>query len=395
MKRLPLVLVLAAVSAVTGPATPDSSADGCPLPCSGQSASPPSSKLLFVQPAGPLGPLVAYDTGTGRRRFALPAGVASADGWWHVTGARRGDTTRLVRYSVATGRSVRVWSVHGRWTLAALSPSGRWLALSRRSERPSRTRIAIVDAVNGREGRVFTLRGDFEVETVSADGRRLFLIQHLRSSGSPRYLVRLFDLAAARLRSRPLRAPGADTVMAGFAWSGVASPDGRWLLTLYLDTRRRSAFVHALDLARSSPACIDLPSRAGSFERLTRYTLTLSPDGRRLYAANAALGAVAEIDLRTRRVARIARFRPAFAAAPGRAVTLSGTISRNGRTLYFSDGRDLWAYDAAAARVRGPYRTGGKLLGFGFGGGDRRVFALRADGRMLAFDAATGVRVRG
>jgi hypothetical protein len=177
--------------------------------------------------------------------------------------------------------------------------------------------------------------------------------------------------------------------MAGLAWSGVGSPDGRWLLTLYLNTGRNLAFVHALDLVRSSPLCIFLPS--GRFEAMKRYGLTLSPNGSRLYATNAAIGAVAEIDLGTRKVVRTTRF-PATPRAAG-PTALTGTISRNGRTLYFSPGRDLWAYDAAYGVVRGPYRTGGPIAGFGFGAGDRRVHALRADGRLISFDAATGARV--
>jgi len=367
--------------------------NGCPLPCSGQSVSPFDRKLLFVQPAGARGPMQAYDTSTGRRRFALPAGVASADGRWFYAAAARAGATRLRRFDVPSGRAVHAFSLRGRWALAGVSPSGRWLALSRQGGRPLRTTVAVVDAVNGRPAHRLTLRGDFEVETVSTDGKRLFLVEHLRSAGSPRYLVRLFDLSRERLRVRPLRAAGDDRVMAGYAWSGIASPDGRWLLTLYLNTLRSRAFVHALDLNRSSPLCIDLPSGRGALAQLKRYALILSPDGQTLYAANAALGAVAEIDLRTRRVVRTARFAPGGVQAAPHPSTLGGTISRDGRTLYFSGGRDLWAYDTRAGRVRGPYASGGPLVGFGFGNRDRRVHALRADGRMVTFDAATGGRL--
>ncbi len=202
--------------------------------------------------------------------------------------------------------------------------------------------------------------------------------------------MRLFDLTRDRLASKPLRGAGEPSVMAGLAWSGIGSPDGRWLLTLYLNTGRNVAFVHALDLVRSSPLCIFLPS-GSSFGALKRYGLTLSPDGRRLYATNAAIGAVAEIDLATRKVVRTARF-PATRNRSGSG-SLTGTISRNGRTLYFSPGRDIWAYDTAYGLVRGPYRTGGAISGFGFAAGDRRVHALRTDGRMLTFDAATGATI--
>ncbi len=43
--------------------------------------------------------------------------------------------------------------------------------------------------------------------------------------------------------------------------------------------------------------------------------------------------------------------------------------------------------------VRGPYATGGKIVGVGYGAGDERVFAVRKDGRMVAFRAANGERV--
>ena len=243
------------------------------------------------------------------------------------------------RYRVADG-TVGDWMVvDGRWRVAGVSPNGRFAALARQSADRSRTEITVVNTVTKSVAHRLELRGNFEVETVSRDGKRLFLVQHLPSNGPPRYSVRLFDLSRDRLASKPLRGAGEPGVMAGLAWSGIGSPDGRWLLTLYLNTGRNVAFVHALDLVRSSPLCIFLPSRGG-FGALKRYGLTLSPDGKRLYATNAAIGAVAEIDLATRKVVRTTRF-PATRDLSGPAA-LTGTVSRNGRTLYFSPGRDLW-----------------------------------------------------
>lgn len=384
MKRtLPILVLLAFL-------VPASTAygDGCPAPCSGESSSPPGARFLFVQPDGPSGRLVAYDTRTGRPVFAFPPGRASADGRAYVVArhsARRG-TTVLVHYSVPTGRLLRARGVKGRWAVAAVAPSGRWAVLSHRAGRF--TRVALVDLAGLAALRRIRLNGNFEVETVSAGGRRLFLIQHLDAR---RYLVRLYDFRARRLASEPLRG-GDDRLMAGYAWSGIGSRDGRWLLTLYLDTRRSHAFVHALDLVKTEPRCIDLPS-AGGFARLRQYSLTLVPGGGRLVAANPALGVVAEIDLTKRRVVRRARFAPArggeAAARRGRA-SLLAAVSRNGRTLYFSNGRWLWAYDAAYARVRGPYEAGREIVGLGYGAGDRRLHVVRRDGVMLTFDAATG-----
>jgi hypothetical protein len=308
-----------------------------------------------------------------------------------VTANARRLGTVVSRLFVANATLASSMLVDGRWRLAGVSPNGRFAALSRQSTDRSRTEVTVANLFAGRVAHRLRLRGDFEVETVSRDGKRLFLIEHLVGTDSPRYLVRLFDLSRDRLAAKPLRGAGEPSVMAGLAWSGIGSPDGRWLLTLYLNTGRNVAFVHALDLVRSSPLCIFLPS-GGGFDALKRYGLTLSPDGRRLYATNAAIGAVAEIDLATRKVVRTTRF-PAARALSGPAA-LTGTISRNGRTLYFSPGRDIWAYDAAYGIVRGPYRTGGTITGFGFGVGDRRVHALRADGRLVSFEAATGKELR-
>jgi hypothetical protein len=387
MRRLSLLAVLLlvpAAHAATGPT------NGCPAPCSGQVSSFDGTQLLYVQPTGVGGAVDAYDPASGGRVFSLPPGITSADGISHVTAAALSRGTVVTRYRVASAAIASSMIVEGRWQLAGVSPSGRFAALARQPADKRRTEVTIVNTPAGRVAHRLDLRGNFEVETVSRDGKRLFLIEHLAGTGAPRYLVRLFDLSRDRLASKPLRGTGEPSVMAGLAWSGVGSPDGRWLLTLYLNTGRNVAFVHALDLVRSSPLCIFLPSD-GAFGTLKRYGLTLSPDGRRLYATNAALGAVAEIDLATRKVVRTTRF--AATRKPEGPGSLTGSISRNGRTLYFSPGRDLWAYDTAYGAVRGPYRTDGVIAGFGFAAGDRRVHALGADGRMVTFDAATGARV--
>ena len=388
MRRLFVLLVLLAASSVQTGSAP---ANGCPAPCSGQVSSPAGTQLLFVQPAGVGGAVHAYEPASGSLVFSLPPGITSADGNSHLSAEAFSVGTLVTRRHVASAAVVSSMAVDGRWRLQGVSPNGRFAALVRHPAGRRMTDVTIVNAVAGRVAHRLDLRGDFEVETVSNDGERLFLIQRLDRTAAPRYLVRLFDLSRGRLATKPLRGAGEPSVMAGLAWSGVGSPDGRWLLTLYLNPDRNVAFVHALDLVRSSPLCIFLPSDGG-FDSLKRYGLTLSPDGRRLYATNAALGAVAEIDLATRKVVRRARFAPAPSlAGPG---SLTGTISRNGRTVYFSPGNDLWAYDTAYGVVRGPYRTGGAVKGFGFGVENRRVYALRADGRMLSFDAATGRRLR-
>jgi hypothetical protein len=381
--KTPFALTLAVFVLVPAPAA---LADGCPAPCSGQSSSPPNAKYLYVQRHGPLGPVSAYDTASARVAFSTPAGASSADGRWHISAAPARGRTTIVRYTLRTGRIVNAVSVAGSWKVAALSPTGRWAAMARAGSRT--TQIAVVDMVRGTVVQDSRLHGRFEVEAVSADGKRMFLIEHLSDVG---YLVRLFDVARNELVTQALKASGDDAPMIGYAWGGVASPEGRWLLTLYLNTHHNHAFVHALDIEKGVPFCIGLPSGRGRLSALERYTLTLSPDGRTLYAANAALGAVTTIELASQRVVREVRFRPATAGLTTKTL-LAGTISRNGRTLYFSAGSALWAYDAAYGVVRGPYSAGGRIVGFGYGARDRTIHALRTDGRMVTFDAATGRR---
>lgn len=379
MKRLALLLVLVLV-----PAPSAALADGCPLPCSGQSSSPPGTKFLFVQPNGPRGRLVAWNTTTRQAVFSLPPGMASSNGHTYYSASATRSATFLKRFVVGTAFLENEWALAKRWQLQGVSPTGRWVALARREA--GSTKLLVFDGLRGRRAHVMRLRGNFEVETISRDGKRMFLIEHLAGRA---YNVRQYDLSRERLVANPLRAEGVK-IMAGYAWSGVASPDGRWLMTLYLSTPDSLAFVHSLDLRRARPACIALPS-SGGIERLKRYSLTLSPDGKTLYAANPALGAVARVDLARSTVKRVTRFEKSAPVAGINAAALS-TISRNGRTLYFSAGRDLWAYDAAYGVVRGPYETGGDIVGVGYGGDDRQVFAVRKDGRMVAFAAATGRR---
>jgi hypothetical protein len=390
MRRLLFIPLLSLLLFLPAPVA---GGNGCPLPCSGQVASPEDERLLYVQPEGERGPVTVYDTRTHKLRFRLPAGLTSADGRWHFNAYRWLAGTKIPAFAVSTGRVWQTFTVPGRWRIAGVSPQGRWLVLSHRRFQPLRTEAAILDTSRGLISHRFRLRGDFEVETVSPDGRRLFLIEHLRENGAPRYLVRLYNVPSRRLQSEPLRG-GKDRLMAGYAWSGVASPDGRWLLTLYLNTLRSNAFIHALDLKKGIPRCINLPSGRGAFDLLKRYSLTLSPNGKTLYAANPALGVVAQIDLGTRRVVRTSTFTSKQTQSVRRAATLSGTISGNGRTLYFSGGRALWAYDAAYGKVRGPYLAGGTILGFGYGQDERGIHVLLRDGRMLTFDAATGKRLR-
>ena len=167
--------------------------------------------------------------------------------------------------------------------------------------------------------------------------------------------------------------------MTGLAWGGVASPDGQWLLTLYLNTQRNTAFIHALNLENKFPVCIDLPSGSGDLAQLKHYSLALAPDGQTVYAANAALGVVAEVSLSSYRVIGKVEFpasSPPETMANDEAATPTNysVLSQDGQELYFSSGWDVWGYDAKTRQVHGPYLSNLPLRGLDLSGDEQHLY---------------------
>ena len=397
MNKLPrllaAILLLTALAACSGPPT-----ESAPPPAAPQSAieiRPP--EIFFARPEGAKGPTAAYDMASGTQQFILPAGMASAD-WKHYFAATpEQGNTRLEAFVPETGELDRSITLDGGWTLSGVSPTGRWLALTRvvsDAERQAgnwQTEIQILDSQSGETVHLLNLDGNFEVETVSADGKSLFLVEHLPAVNPDHYLIRLYDLSNETLVADPLRSKGSDEVMAGYAWEGLASPNGRWLLTLYLSTRRNAAFIHTLNLIDKYPVCIDLPANGGGFGQLKYYTLSLAPDGYKVYAANAALGVVAEINLNEFSVARIVHFASDSTASPEVQTQIARSLlSPDGARLYFTSGKDVWAYDTKAKTVSGPFVTDGQVSGLGLSRDGARLYVAQMDGALMAFDVVSG-----
>jgi hypothetical protein len=267
------------------------------------------------------------------RAYELPGGLHAADGRTYFAV----EDGKLLRFSAQTGRVTRTYPARGGWELSAVSSTGDFVAL----QRPG-TRILVVDTRRGQR-RTLTIRGNFRVETVSTAGDFLFLQQNFVDGG---YAVRGYDLAAGKLLPGSLGRKGETVQMQGLAGQVVASPDGRWLLTLYVNTQTNTAFVHALNLIERIAICIDLPPCADCApDRLKRWGLALAPDGRTLFAANPALGRVATIDLPSYRVITEGRFRPS-SGGPTRA-----QVSEDGSKLVFTNGSATWSFDPSASVV--------------------------------------------
>jgi DNA-binding beta-propeller fold protein YncE len=350
-----------------------------PATCAPLSVALPGTGVLLVRPHGLAGPLTGLDTATGARTAAFRGGVLSADGRRFVVATPAPGGTRVARFDAASGRPAGSLLVRGTTArAAAVSATGRFAALERRQGGP----VAVVDLDRRSLVRTVALRGAWQVDAVSNDGRRLYLLEY-GADGS--YRVRL-HLAGRGLVPGPITDPTESEPMTGLPWTTLGTPDGRRQLTLFLKAEGRSteAFVHDLSIARGTAACIDLSK--GDMMALGRYALVLSPDGRTLYAANPSLGRVQSVDLGRRRVVSTVRFAPMLADES--VSSAFGTVSRDGRRVFFSGGLGLNALDTRTGKVAAAL-AGEPVKALGLDRAGRTLLVVGADGSKQRLDART------
>jgi hypothetical protein len=362
-------------------------------------ASPPPPFL--VRPDGLGGPMIGYDTTTGEKRFTLPAGLLTADGKRYVSASASGRETAIAVYEPAFGQLIVRIIINGSWEVRGVSATGDWLGLRRIPSEPERaaweagndrqTEIAIMDTVSSRITHEIVLDGDFDIDGLSKFGESLYLLQHLPSTGAPHYAIRLYDLTTNVLQEAPLRDKrNPDEEMFGYAWGGTATPNGQWLLTLYMNTEEGYAFIHSLNLANRYPVCIDLPWTDSDFAKLKAYSLTVAPDGRHVYAANPVIGKLGLVDLSTMEVVRTVTFPAVTPVPPEDRSAARSLLSPDGRMLYFTAGRIVWAYDTEAGEIVHSYQAPPAVAGLGLSPDGTRLLIVALDGQVTAIDLASG-----
>jgi DNA-binding beta-propeller fold protein YncE len=200
--------------------------------------------------------------------------------------------------------------------------------------------------------------------------------------------------------------------MTGARISGVFSPDGQWLYSVYA-REKQGAFVHALNLTQPFAFCLDLPGPgwAGSMNAF-QWSLALTPDGRHLYAANGALGLLAQIDnldgnqpvvSRTGKIATTGSTSSLFVQeAAAKEFGPSGSaVSPDGKTLVTAGQTGLVWIDTGTLRARSQQLTKWTVWSVAASPDGSRVYAVNdagaiaelsmADGRMAAtFDPGEG-----
>ena len=353
MRRLLLAFVFVA-ALLPGAAR---SAACSPLNCAPSQLSVAGGSLLAVRGAVDK-PVRVIDLATGQARWTLPAGLAAGDVLVHQGG------NGLTWYDMARGTAVRHVSSTGTgaaFYLAGLSQSGATAVLQRTHGR--QTSFALVS----RQGtRTITLAGkQWSFDALRGD--KLYLIKTL----SYGYQVRLYDLAAGKLRAAALKDPHESSTIWGIPFSRVASADGKLLYTLYIG-QDGGSMVHILDLAHATARCVDLPGD-GDFSAAATYALALSKDGTKLWAVSPGYGRAVTIDVHARRVVGAFRF-DAWSWTGGGAGL--ATLAPDGEHIAVTEAAHVWLVDPAARTVTRPVSTA--VWGLAFSPDGRHLWAVGA-----------------
>jgi hypothetical protein len=352
--------------------------------------------------------LAIVDSVSGARERELPPGVTSPD-WTTLYAVEQSAGTTIVRaLDLATGRTVRETKVAGAYRLplntsdsvmGGLSPDGRWLALAGPAGSTQST-FVVLDTAFERQPRQVSLDGLFLFDGLNNSGGSLFLTESLGDDPSAKYLVRRYDLSQGALDPKVIVEKGEeDEPMSGVRRAAVASKQGDWLYSLYLDASH-GPFIHALPLNDPQFAfCIDLPTdgKADSAKQ-ARWSLLTSADKRTLYAANGALGMLVEYTLENG-VPQMLQTKSLFSTPPeanaGSVLQPSASsvsaLAPDGKTLYALGERGLLAIDMRDLSLRGHYLADWTLDGVAVSPDSARIYAASAaQGKLVRLDPFAG-----
>jgi DNA-binding beta-propeller fold protein YncE len=322
----------------------------------------------------------------------LPMGVPTSD-WKHLYSIV---STSLVDTDPRTGATIGTMPLGGAYRLPAatangvpggLSPNGLWLVVE--SFDSSQSHMLIVNTTTSTVRRKIDLDGYFQFDAISNDGDRLYLIQHLNGR---EYYVRLYDVVGGRLDENIVvdKSDG-NQAMVGTRLSGIATPDGHMLFSMYV-REHESPFIHALSLDGAFAFCLDLPGSgyADSAAEM-RWSLAITGDGSRIYAANPATGVVAVISTGANSVPsvlRTARFERAISPNAKVSGANAAVVSRDGKTLVVGGASGLTWIDTSSLQVRAHALTGWHVSSVGLSPNGQNLYAVGDDGRIAEISMA-------
>ena len=312
-----------------------------------------------------------------------------------------------------TGVTLGRGTVPGAWSLdqyqgspASTSSDGRWFVVGGNRYNAfddaagkwiAHTSFAVVDTKTWRSS-VIPFEGSYTFEAISNSGSSLYLAERTLTD-TARARLRVYDMASGTLGDvggdaipdldRYVRPPPA--FVGGMRFQLFAQTHQPVLLRL--DVGGRQALVLPLP---------DITAAPGG-ESFVMWSLLGKPDGSRLYAVNAALGVIDEIDPTSFTLVRSARIGSSSAdriplralidalhpvAYAKRGIGTGAVFAPDGRTLFAVGQTGLWAIDTDSLIARALTRTGEydsialspdgeRLYALGFQDGLVRVFSAK------------------
>jgi hypothetical protein len=341
---------------------------------------------------------------------SLPLGTPSPN-WTHLYSV---NARTLVDTDPHTGATLHSVQLPGDFQLpmatlsgvpGGLAQNGHWLVLeafdSTAGSVPSGSHLLLVDTSYSQAIRRVDLPGYFQFDAVSNDGQWIYLIQFVFDTTE--YHVRRYDMGAGQLDPTIIfdKSDGS-AAMTGLRLSGVASPDGHWLYSLYA-RQDKSAFIHVLSLDAPIAFCIDLPgsgyaANPDSFQ----WSLALSRDGSHLYAANGAMEAVVDVNTAAygpsiTRIVRVASTGSAdslFAQnVQAKEFGANGSVlSPDGRTLVMSGSTGVVWVDASTLHAQSRQLTDWKVWSLALSPDGSKLYVVN-DAGMIAEVSMAGQHV--
>ena len=340
----------------------------------------------------------------------LPLGVTSED-WRHLYIAMGSTLTDINPNSGATLHTLRL---PGDYHLpfaamtgmpGGLSQNGRWLVVQAFDDTPEgppkASHLLVIDTSYAKAPVRIDLPGAFEFDAISNDGKRVFLIEVVSASS---YRVRFYELGVGLNPNIVVDKSDGTEAMTGLRVSGVPSPDGQWLFSLYV-REHDSPFIHALNLDHAFALCIDLP---GSGVASSDWSLAMSADGTRLFAASGVLGKVSEISNRPNggpTLVRTAKLSTATASTSWFIKDVeakeigwgASTLSPDGRTLVTTGAMGIVWVDTSTLQSRRTELSTWRVTGLALSPDGKTLYAVSEGGMIgeLSMDGGTAATFAG
>jgi WD40 repeat protein len=232
------------------------------------------------------------------------------------------------------------------------------------------------------------LAGYFRFDAISNDGDRLYLIEYLNGK---EYYVRLYDVTIGSLTDNIVvdKSDG-NQAMTGVRLSGIASPDGHWLYSMYV-RENAGPFIHALSLDGPFAFCLDLPGNGfAKSEAEMRWSLVMSRDGSRLFAVNGATGTLAAVDISSQYSPQVISTAHIATGGSARAATSGAVISPDGKTLVTAGASGIVWVDTAGLTTRMLALHDWHVSSLGLSPDGRTLYAVRDSGAIAEVAMTSG-----